>query len=30
MYKYGSLAMTWANEPLAVPSSVWLGEEVFS
>jgi len=25
MYKYGSLAMTWANEPLAVPSSVWLG-----
>jgi len=25
MYKYGSLAMTWAAEPLAVPASVWLG-----
>jgi len=25
MYKFGSLAMTWAAEPLAVPSSVWLG-----
>ena len=25
MYKYGSLAMAWAAEPLAVPSSVWLG-----
>ena len=25
MYKYGSLAMTWVAEPLAVPTSVWLG-----
>merc|ERR1712107_731469 len=25
MYKYGSLAMSWAAEPLAVSSSVWLG-----
>jgi meiotic recombination protein SPO11 len=25
MYKYGSLAMAWAAEPLAVPTSVWLG-----
>lgn len=25
MYKYGSLAMAWAAEPLAVTSSVWLG-----
>eukprot|EP00092_Neocalanus_flemingeri_P018537 GFUD01020073.1.p1 GENE.GFUD01020073.1~~GFUD01020073.1.p1 ORF type:complete len:386 (-),score=150.16 GFUD01020073.1:180-1337(-) len=25
MYKYGSLAMSWAAESLAVPTSVWLG-----
>ena len=25
MYKYGSLAMAWAAEPLAVPTAVWLG-----
>jgi DNA topoisomerase VI subunit A len=25
MYKYGSLAMAWAAEPLAVPISIWLG-----
>ena len=25
MYKYGSLAMSWAAEPLAVSTSVWLG-----
>ena len=25
MYKYGSLAMSWAAEPLAVTTSVWLG-----
>ena len=25
MYKYGSLAMAWAAEHLAVPTSVWLG-----
>jgi len=25
MYKYGSLAMAWAAEPLAVPTSTWIG-----
>ena len=25
MYKFGSLSMVWSAEPLAVPSSHWLG-----
>ena len=25
-YKFGSLAMAWAPERLAVPSAIWLGQ----